>query len=96
MSYGSNLSDEFRQAGNYAGRILKGTKPGELPIIMSDKFEFVINLRAAKALGVAVPQALQAIATRWSNRDADWCGAWVRFWHFAAVRDVRSNVGDRG
>src|SRR5262249_34143184 len=62
MSYGSNFADGFRQAGSYAGRILKGEKPGELPIILSDRFEFVINLGTAKALGVAVPPTLQAIA----------------------------------
>lgn len=62
MSYGTDFSDAFRQAGDYAGQILKGKKPGLLPIILSDKFEFVINLKTAKALGLAVPPTLQAIA----------------------------------
>jgi putative ABC transport system substrate-binding protein len=58
MSYGTNLADSFRQAGVYAGKILSGAKPAELPVIQSTKFEFVINLQTAKALGVEVPSGL--------------------------------------
>ena len=62
MSYGTDIADMFRQVGAQTGQILKGAKAAELPVLQSTKFDFVINLQTARALGIEVPNSVQSLA----------------------------------
>jgi putative ABC transport system substrate-binding protein len=62
MSYGNDLPETYRLIGTYAAQIIKGAKPADLPVLQPTKFQFVLNLKTAKALGLAIPSGVLAIA----------------------------------
>ena len=86
LSYGNDLIDNYRRAATYADRILKGAKPSELPVQAPVKFELVINLKTAKALGLDVPLHASAARRRGDRIDTVCCGANGRYWHKADKR----------
>jgi putative ABC transport system substrate-binding protein len=96
MSFGTDVADSYRQVGAYTGRILKGAKPEDLPVLQSAKFQFVINLQTARLLGIEVSPELLTRADDLVERRLVCCAAHGKFWPDSEVSECPLHVRYRG